>query len=276
MVATHRSATSRLGTWVIDSGASHNYSNNIRDFRKASLTETKMLIKLGDNSTVHANKKGIVRLKGIDIEAFFVPEFRISLLFVSQLDTSGLRATFKSGVCSITDSHGKSVLKGGLENGLYTLTIEGSAYVSELRSYNRKTRHSNSIDIWHQRFGHLNYIDVKRILETTLKTPWKLPDSVSLCQTWIQTKQQQRIAYTPSSRTSIPFELIHSYLCGPIKGSIGGSQYYIVYIDDCTRYTEVYFLVTKSAEEISAKFQNYQTWVEAREFRIKRFRCDNG
>ena len=276
MVATHRSATSRLGTWVIDSGASHNYSNNIGEFRKGSLTETKMLIKLGDNNTVEANKKGIVRLKGVDIEAFFVPEFRISLLSVSQLDTSGLTATFKSGECAISDSHGKIVLKGGLEHGLYTLTIEGSAYVSELRSYNRKTRHSNSIDLWHQRFGHLNYVDVKRILETTLKTPWKLPDSVSLCQTCIQTKQQQRVAHTSSSRTSIPFELIHSDLCGPIKGSIGGSQYYIVYIDDCTRYTEVYFLVTKSAEEISAKFQNYQAWVEAQGFRIKRFRCDNG
>jgi len=109
-----------------------------------------MLIKLGDNNTVQANNKGIVRLKGFDIEAFFVPEFQISLLSVSQLDTSGLTATFKSGVCSITDSHGKSVLKGRIEHGLYTLTIEGSAYVSELRSYNRKTRHSNSIDIWHQ------------------------------------------------------------------------------------------------------------------------------
>jgi len=38
----------------------------------------------------------------------------------------------------------------------------------------------------------------------------------------------------------------------------------------------VYFLVTKSAEEISAKFQNYQAWVEAQGFGIKRFRCDNG
>ena len=75
MVATHRLATSRLGTWVIDSGASHNYSNNITDFQKASLTETKMLIKLGDNNTVQANKKRIVTLKGVDIEAFFVPEF---------------------------------------------------------------------------------------------------------------------------------------------------------------------------------------------------------
>ena len=75
MVATHRSATSRLRTWVINSAASHNYSNNIRDFWKALLIVTKMLIKLGDNNTVQANKKGIVRLKDVDIEAFFLPEF---------------------------------------------------------------------------------------------------------------------------------------------------------------------------------------------------------
>jgi hypothetical protein len=275
MVATHQSATSKLGIWVIDSGASHNYCNNIKDFRKDSVTQSKMLIKLGDNNMAQANKKGIVRLNGIDIEAFFVPEFRISLLSVSQLDASGLTATFRSGVCSVTDIYGKSVLKADLERGLYTLTNEGSAYVSELRSFNRNTRHSNSIDIWHQRFGHLNYVDLRRVLETTLQTPWKAP-ATSLCQTCIQTKQQQRVIHTKSSRTSTPFELIHSDLCGPMKRSKGGSQYYIIYIDDCTRYTEVYFLVTKSAEEISAKFQNYQAWVENRGFRIKRFRCDNG
>ena len=193
MVATHRLATTRIETWVIDSGASHNYSNDIRDFRKASLTETKMLIKLGDNNTVLANKKGIVRLKGVDMEAFFVPELRISLLSISQLDKSGLTVTFRSEVCCITDSQGKSVLKGRLEDGLYTLAIEGSAYVTELRSYNRKARHSTLIYIWHQRFGHLNYLDVKRVLETTLKTQWKLPDPVSLCQTCVQTNNNSEL-----------------------------------------------------------------------------------
>jgi len=72
------------------------------------------------------------------------------------------------------------------------------------------------------------------------------------------------------------FELLHSDLCGPMKPSIGGAQYYIIYIDDCTRYTEVYFLITKTAEEVSAKFQHYQAWVETQGFHIKRFRSDNG
>jgi len=61
-----------------------------------------------------------------------------------------------------------------------------------------------------------------------------------------------------------------------MKHSIGGAQYYIIYIDDCTRYTEVYFLITKTAEEILAKFQHYQAWVETQGFHIKRFRSDYG
>ena len=37
-----------------------------------------MIVKLGDDHQVHAKKKGVVHLGGVDIEAFFVPEFRIS------------------------------------------------------------------------------------------------------------------------------------------------------------------------------------------------------
>ena len=65
------------GTWVIDSGASHNYGNNLRDFRKDSVMETNMLIKLGDKNQVQAKKKGVIRLGDVEIEGFFVPEFRI-------------------------------------------------------------------------------------------------------------------------------------------------------------------------------------------------------
>jgi len=80
------------------------------------------------------------------------------------------------------------------------------------------------------------------------RTTWGTPE---LCQTCVHTKQQQHVIGTKASRTSMPFELIHSDLFGPIKHSIGGTQYYIIYIDDCTRYTGVYFLITKTAEEIS-------------------------
>jgi len=81
---------------------------------------------------------------------------------------------------------------------------------------------------------------------------------------------------TKSSHSLTPFELIHPDLRGPLKHSIGGAQFYIININDCIRYTEVYFLITKSADEISAKFQAYQAWVKVRGFQIKQFQCDNG
>ena len=52
-----------------------------------------------------------------------------------------------------------------------------------------------------------------------------------------------------SYRATEPFELIHSDVCGPMsESSIGGSSYYVTFIDDFTRYTFVYFL------RIRAKF----------------------
>jgi hypothetical protein len=99
--------------------------------------------------------------------------------------------------------------------------------------------------------------------------PIMKPMAPGLCETCIHTKQQQKVIRTKASRTTTPFELVHSDLCGPMKHSIGGSQYYIIYIDDCTRYTEVYFLITKTAEEVSAKFRHYHVWVETQGFHVK-------
>jgi len=105
------------------------------------------------------------------------------------------------------------------------------------------------------------------------KPHWETP---ILCSTFVHAKQQQQVIRTKVPRSSTPFALVHSDLCRPMKHSIGGAQYYIIYIDNCMRYTEVYFLITKTAEEISAKFQHYQAWVETLGFHIKRFRSDNG
>jgi len=86
------------------------------------------------------------------------------------------------------------------------------------------------------------------------KPHWETP---TLCLTCVQAKQQQQVICTKVPRSSTLFAFVHSDLCGPMKHSIGGPQYYIIYIDDCTRYTEVYFLITKTVEEILAKFQHY-------------------
>jgi len=266
-----------------------------------------MIIKLGDDHQVQAKKKGTVCLGGVDIEVFFFPEFRISLLSVGQLDSHGYTTTFQSGICSIADAKGQKVLGANLEDGLYILSTDVSAHISEIKML-RTASHSHSMNMWHRRLSHLNHQDLRRLQESSgerltdmevesVTNPmdaewvtdpmdvepvtdrmdtsprWETP---GLCRTFVHAKQQQHIVRTKASRSSTLFALVHSDLCGPMKHSIGGAQYYIFYIDDCTRYTEVYFLITKTAEEISAKFQHYQAWVETQGFHIKRFRSKNG
>jgi len=203
MVASYRSAITNR-TWVIDSGASHNYCNNLRDFRKISVKETNMIVKLGDDHQAQAKKKGVVHLGGVEIEAFFVPEFRISLLSVGQLDSHGYTSTFRSGICSIVDAKGRKVLGANLEDGLYILSTDGSAQISEIRIL-RTAPHSHTANMWHRRLAHLNHQDLRRLLESsgeritdqdvepvTDENDESATDlTPGLCQTCVHTKQQQ-------------------------------------------------------------------------------------
>jgi hypothetical protein len=90
-----------------------------------------MIMKLGDKNEVHARKKGMVQLNGVCIEVFFVPEFRISLLSVSQLDFYGLTAIFKNGTCTVIDHLGNNALSATLDGGLYYIILQsGSLHIS--------------------------------------------------------------------------------------------------------------------------------------------------
>jgi len=73
-------------------------------------------------------------------------------------------------------------------------------------------------------------------IESVTNPRW---ETSGLYHTCVYAMQQQHIVHTKVPRSSTPFALVHSDLCGPMKYSIRGAQYYIVYIDNSTRYTEV-------------------------------------
>jgi hypothetical protein len=141
------------------------------------------------------------------------------------------------------------------------------------QKHNVEVKPSDSIAVWHRLLANLHPSAMKKLLNISLHGK----NNISGCETCIQAKHQQKFQRSvPSTRSTVPFELIHSDQCGPLNHSVGGVSYYIVYIDDCTRWTEVYPLIGKTAAAITAKFQHFKAWVEIQGRRIKRFRCDNG
>ena len=75
---------------------------------------------------------------------------------------------------------------------------------------------------------------------------------------------------------SKPLELIHTDLCGPTRTkSLQGESYFMLFIDDFSRMTWVYFL--KEKYEAFRKFKVFKNLVEnEKEEKIKCLRSDNG
>ena len=134
----------------------------------------------------------------------------------------------------------------------------------------------------HQRFGNLNYYDLHRLLSLVDGIP--ITDSLKsvdpgVCPPCLMGKHhksyQQRF---PASRTESPLAFVHSDTCGPFRTQgISGAKHFILFIDDYTQMTWVYFLKVKSHEETLEAFQAFPAIAEKTSWHvIRRFRCDNG
>jgi transposase InsO family protein len=81
---------------------------------------------------------------------------------------------------------------------------------------------------------------------------------------------------TSDNRSKGILDIIHSYVCRQMTiPSLGNFLYYVIFIDDYSRNTWIYFL--KAKDEFFNKFQEFKALVENLSRRnIKFLRSDNG
>lgn len=98
-----------------------------------------------------------------------------------------------------------------------------------------------------------------------------------LCEGCLFCKQSRKVFPKEShSRISRQLQLIHTDVCGPITPcSFGKNKYFLLFIDDFSRKTWVYFL--KEKLEVFKCFQNFKTLVEKESgFKSQAVRSDRG
>lgn len=78
-----------------------------------------------------------------------------------------------------------------------------------------------------------------------------------------------------SRRASVPFDLVHTDVVGPVKiTSIGGNSYFLLFTDDCSRYSWIYFMQRKS--EVFQLFKQFKKMMETQFSRsVKALRTDS-
>ena len=105
-------------------------------------------------------------------------------------------------------------------------------------------------DLWHQSMGHASYKHLSIISkhESVLGIP-KLSrvNNVECGPCQLGKQKKAKHPGTQTSATSKPLELLHLDLMGPTRiKSLAGKRYFMVVVDNFTRYTWVILLRSKS------------------------------
>lgn len=131
---------------------------------------------------------------------------------------------------------------------------------------------------WHERLGHLNYKDVNEMVKNRVVNGIKGNSNESLpqCTICLKGKLVSQPFGERSVRSEQPLKIIYSDICGPMRCESNGSGiYFVTFIDDYTRWSEVYIL--KKRNEVLNAFKSYKNLVEKQTgLKLKAFHTDNG
>jgi hypothetical protein len=190
---------------------------------------------MGNNSIQEAIEKGSViismkvghhKVKGVLHEVLHVLGLVKNLFLISKATTQGLKIEFEQDGCSIKNNVGEVLAKAIQENRLYKLlysqVLESVQVVEYLESANTQIAgEKDNLTIWHEKFGHLRDQNLKLLVQKKLITKMdpKLDCQLAFyvgCANGKRCKNPFQKGDPKKIRQS-PFELVHTYLCKPMK-----------------------------------------------------------
>jgi len=280
-------------TWVIDSGSSRHICPDITRFTsytKTTAASTQTTVTVGNSTTAKSHGYGDIELRvkrqnsTVTItltKVLHVPAFKRNILSVSQAtDSAKLQFKMNARSCIIEGMNGSKIAEGFKRGGLYYLMEEPNYLSAKVLA--TESKNSAAAILWHQRLGHshienLRKMQKKGLVRSDSFLKADFTGEQDLCIGCMQGKfSRTSFPGISESRTTTILELVHTDLCGPMDiSSLGGSRFFLTFIDDYSRYTYVYFLLFKS--DVTAKTKQYISEVERRTgYKVKTLRSDNG
>ena len=177
--------------------------------------------------------------------------------------------------CWIRSKRNRLVGVGSPVGKLYKLDCK---IVPCLKQAAHVTKEDNQkTNLWHKRLAHVNIQQLRQL--STIADGIDIPSNgkYDFCEACVEAKMQRKQIHPLNEiRSTEPLQLIHSDVCGLMQTeSIGGSRYFITFIDDHSRYCRCYFMRYKS--QALEKFKEFKAEVETESNHvIKALRADRG
>lgn len=199
------------------------------------------------------------------------PDITRSLLSVSKLTSDyPCEITFDDAFVFIKDKGTKQVLtQGRRHKDLYVLKdVQFQAFYSNRQQV-------TSVGIWHQRLGH-PHMDILQQLASNKAIVFNKINASSVCDACRVGKSSQLPFSSSDCVSKKPLERIHYDLWRPSPVvSAQGFKFYVIFIDNFSRYTWFYPLKLKS--DFYSVFFRFQSLVENQfQTKIKQFQCNGG
>jgi hypothetical protein len=154
------------------------------------------------------------------------------------LDSDGYDTLFSKGKVYIGKNFVPTDVRvtGHLSKGSYYVTIPSSS-----------AKTATHMQEWHVKLNHLHEAALHKLGEAGL-IPVNSSEKLPQCESCLLGKARKGAVPKHSNfKASRPGELIHSDLCGPINPvSIRGFRFFMIFVDDYSRYVTVFPLKQKS------------------------------
>nr|DAD19456.1 TPA_asm: hypothetical protein HUJ06_020919 [Nelumbo nucifera] len=252
---------SKTGTmWFLDSGCSNHMTGDRQWF--LHLDESfRQVVKLDNNTKMAVMGKGSIKLRvngtsQVITKVFYCPELKNNLLSIGQLQERNLAILIQHGECKIYHHERGLIMQTQMSvNRMFILLAEIETQVDQAQvpvPTCFKITSEDQTDLWHRRFGHLNFKGLRTLSYKQMVTGMPpLNSSSTVCTVCMIGKQHRETIPTKGLwRATKKLQLIHADICGPITlESNSHKRYILTFIDDYSRKLWTYFLNLKVVEK---------------------------
>ncbi|WVZ54781.1 hypothetical protein U9M48_005530 [Paspalum notatum var. saurae] len=234
--------------WVLDTRATNHMSGSRAAFAELD-TDVCGTMRFGDNSVARIEGCGTVLFVCKNGEhqvlsnVYYIPRLTTNIVSVGQLDEAGHEILIKEGVMKVKDSCERLLAHVPRKaNRLFPVYLSVRA---EEKAWK-----------WHARLGHLNFQAIRTLAckEMVRGLP-ELTQMNQLCEGCMAGKQRRTpFPAKAEHRAERVLELVYGDLCGPISPPMPrGSKYFLLLVDDHSRYMWVKILCSKDQAAAAIK-----------------------
>lgn len=274
-------------TWIADSGASSHIANRREMFTE--YTPTNGILNVAGGLTASIEGTGVVIMQRIVdtkpsvfrlLDVLYVPTNKQCLVSCSKLDKAGGKLIYGNKSCQFYNKNGNLIVDGNLDGNLYKINAKAVLCKNDIA--NSASASGSSWNEAHRKLGHISLTSLKHILNKKLVEGIKIDKDEPVphelfCESCILAKAHRLPFPLQSIRKSKNFgDLTHSDVWGSphVKQTPGGNQYFILFIDDYTRFVTVKLMKNKSC--VKQQIMNYCNFIHTQHGRWpKKIKADN-